>query len=262
MAGCGSAVQPAVPAGGHADVPENYPMTIVESAEHRDSMTALWTQLFETYRVPADRRKMPDLQPFTHTPQSMLGTGPINLAGTVTGDIDDERLRQIVRDFISKNAQLLGVNAPDLSLENVMDSGKLGKRFTFVQTSYSYPIVPPAGRLDMMVSPTGGLIQMSDTAIPVVDLPAQASISAADAESRVVGMTFTYGDIAGRPQSVTISDPKAVSAKRLVVYADEGETALRIWLAWEVEAGTSMTWTVFVDAVSGKIVAQRQNFQT
>ena len=260
--GCASSVQPSVPTGGQADVPENYPMTIVESAEHRDSMTALWQRLFETYGVPADRRKVPDLQPFTHTPQSILGIGPISLAGSGGAPVDDERVRQLVRDFIGKNAELLGVNAADLSLDNVMESGKLGKRFTFVQTSYSYPIVRPAGVIELMVTPAGDLIQLTDTAIPVADLPSQATVTAAQAESRVIGTTFTYGDIAGRPQSVIVSDPKAVSAKRLVVYADVGESALRIWLAWEVEAGTSLSWTVYVDAVTGKIVSQRQNFQT
>ena len=212
--------------------------------------------------MPADRRKIPDLQPFTHTPQSILGTGPINLAGAGGAVLDDERIRLLARDFITKNAQLLGVIASDLSLENVMDSGKLGKRYTFVQTSFAYPIVPPFGRIELMIAPNGDLFQLTDTAIPVADLPAQPGISAAAAASRVVGTTFTYGDIAGRPQSVTISDPAAVSAKRVVVYADEGEAALRIRLVWEVEAGTSLTWTVFVDAVTGQIVATRQNFQT
>jgi hypothetical protein len=243
-------------------VPSNYPPTIVESSEHREAMRAEWMRLFEAYGVPAERRKVPDLQPITHTPQSILGIGPLRIVAANGGQLDEERLRVLLREFIAKNAQAFGVTATKLSLEEVRDAGSFGKRYVFVQQDFAHPIVPPAGRLEIIANTAGEIVQISDTAIPVVQLPATGTVSREDAAKRVLGMTFTYGDIAGRPQSVTVSDPKEITVKDLVVYPEQLDNAVRVRLAWEVKAGTSLGWTVFVDAVTGEIVGKRQDFQT
>jgi hypothetical protein len=262
LAACGHSINTPASANGSANVPANYPPTIVESSEHLEAMRAEWARLFEAYGVPADRRKVPDLQPVTHTPQSILGIGPLRIVAAGGAQIDEERLRVLLREFIAKNAQAFGVTATKLSLEGVSDAGSFGKRYVFVQHDYSHPIVPPAGRLEIIANTAGTVVQISDTAIPVVQLPTTANVSREDAAKRVLGMTFTYGDIAGRPQNVTISDPKEIAVKDLVVYPEQLENALRIRLAWEVKAGTSLPWTVFVDAITGDIAGQRQDFQT
>jgi len=241
-------------------VPAGYPTTIVESTEHRAATAVEWTRLFESYGVPPDRRKPPDLAPFTHTPQSLLGSGPIPLANK-GASVDDDSIRLLVREFIARHAELLGVAAGTLSLESVDDVGGIGHRYTFVQSGFPYPIAPPAGRLLMIVSPTGQIVQLSDTALPSAEVPDTPRVTRAAAEKVVLGTTFTYGDKAGHPQSVTIGDATAVHATSLVVYAAETDAALSVHLAWQVDAGTGLTWTVFVDAVTGQIVGKRQNFQ-
>ena len=265
LAACGSSVRTPGPAGqgGKGGVPENYPFTVVDSKEHQDSMAAEWTRLFEAYNVPPERRKVPELNPVTHTPKSILGIGPIRLVAATGNNAppDEEKLRLLLRDFVSEHAQLLGVSAANLSLEGVTDAGKLGKRYAFVQAGYPYPIVPPAGRLEFVVNSNGEILQISDTAIPRAEMP-EPTVTREAAEQRVVGTTFTYSDIAGRRQTTTVTDPKAVAARRLVIYPEETEAALRIHVAWEVEAGAGMTWTVYVDAVTGAVIATRQNFQT
>jgi hypothetical protein len=263
FAACGSSVRTPGPSGGAEGVPDNYPMTIVESTEHRDATRAEWQRLFEAYAVPPDRRKPPDLARFTYTPRSILGAGPIKLATAAdSGTPAEQRVRLLLSEFVTKHADLLGVTANSLSLESVTDAGQVGKRYTFVQAGFAYPIEPPAGRLEFVVSPAAEIVQISDTAIPFADLPREPRVTRETAEKQVVGTTFTYGDIAGRQQSVTVSDPKTVHAMRLVVYPNETDAALTIHLAWEVEAGSGMTWTVFVDAITGQVIAKRQNFQT
>jgi hypothetical protein len=248
--------------GGNA-IPANYPPTVVESAEHRETMRAEWLRALEAYGVPPERRKAPDLAPVTHVPQSILGIGPIPLARSgAEAPPDEERVRLFLRDFIAERAQLLGVSATALSLETVTDAGGLGKRYSYVQADYRHPIAPPDGRLDIIVSPRAEIIQISDTVIPFVDLPAEPRIARDAAAKSVLGTTFTYGDIAGRPQTVTVTDPEHVEVKRLVVLPERTPEALRIRLAWEVEAGSSLTWTVYVDAVTGETISTRQNFQT
>lgn len=259
LTACGSSIQATVPSG--TDVPANYPLTLVESPEHRDAMRAEWTRLFNTYGVPADRQKVPDLTPVLHTPHSILGIGPIRLGTSATGALDDAEIRMLLRKFITDYSQLLGVVPSTLSLEGVTLVGGIGNRYTFTQNGFGHPIAPPAGRLEFMVSPSGELIQMSVTSIPQAELP-EPRLSRAAAAERVVGKTFTYGDIAGRPQTVVISDPKHVVVKGLVVYPQSTESTVAIRLCWEVEAGDGMTWTVFVDAITGETVGTNQNFQT
>jgi hypothetical protein len=262
FAACGRSVNTSVSSPGSGPVPPDYPPTIVESTEHRDAMKAEWLRLLESYGVPAERRKAPDLQPVTHTPHSILGIGPIRIGTAGAAQLDEERLRLLLRDFVAKNAQVFGVNASRLSLEGVSDGGSFGKRYSFVQQDYAHPIVPPAGRLEIIASPAGDIVQITDTAIPAVQLPTTPTVTREAAGKRVLGMTFTYGDIAGRPQSVTISDPAEISVTDLMVYPEQLETALRIRLVWVVKAGTSLGWTVYVDAVTGDVVGQRQDFQT
>jgi hypothetical protein len=261
FAACGSSVSTKVTPTGGNTVPENYPVNIVESPERRQAVVAGWERLLADYGVAAERRRVPDLNPFVYTPHSFLGSGPIRLGGG-TDAPTDERIRLLLRDFISKNADLLGVTTDRISLDQVTPAATGTKRYSFVQTGYAYPIAPPAGRLEMIVSDAGDIIQISDTAIPAVALPAEPRITREEAERRVVGTTFTYGDIAGRPQQVRVTDPAHVHAERLVVYPEETEAAMRIRLVWEVTAGEGLTWTVFVDAITGETVATRQNFQT
>ncbi len=259
LSACGAAIQTTVPSG--TDVPPNYPLTIVESPEHREVMRTEWLRLFETCGVPAERRRIPDLTPVLHTPHSILGVGPIKLGTTSSGAPGDSEIRLLLRRFIADHSQLLGVAPSALSLENVTPIGGIGSRFTFIQTGFAHPIAPPAGRLEFVVSPAGELIQMSVTAIPQTDLP-EPKLTRAAAAERVLGSTFEYGDIAGRPRTVTITDPKHVVVKDLVVYPQQTESTVAIRLCWQVEAGDGMTWTVYVDAITGQTVGTVQNFQT
>jgi hypothetical protein len=264
LTACGSSVRVPGPSGQGADgAPADYPVTVLESTEHRNAMAASWGRFFDTYGVPPDRRRIPDLAPVTHTPTSFLGIGPVRLATPAPGaTIDEEQIRLLLREFIARNGELLGVAANSLSLEGVAGAGQGAKRYEFVQANYPFPIAPPYGRLTLIVTDAGELIQIDDTAIPFGPMPREPRVTREAAQKRVVGMTFTYGDKAGREQNATVDDPAQVVVRRLVVYPELSEAALRVRLAWEVEAGSGMMWTVYVDAIDGSVVGTRQNFQT
>jgi hypothetical protein len=53
-----------------------------------------------------------------------------------------------------------------------------------------------------------------------------------------------------------------VSVKRLVVLPVEKSDAIELHLAWELIAGKSLSWTVYIDAVTGEELKVIQNFQT
>lgn len=261
LAACGSSVQTTVPSG-DSGVPADYPVSILESPERREAARAGWERLFDDYGVPSERRRIPDLNPFIYTPQSFLGSGPIPLATASAEQVDEERIRLLLREFIVKRAELLGVTPDQLSLVEVIPAATGTKRFSYTQAGYPHPIAPPSGRLEFIVTDAGQIIQIVDTAIPVVRVPTDPRISREAAQQRVVGTTFTYGDIAGRPQQVTITDVQQVRVERLVIYPEQTEAALRIRLVWEITAGEGLTWTVFLDAITGETVGTRQNFQT
>ena len=262
LAACGSSVRTTVPSGGDSSVPENYPVNILDSKERREAAVAAWQQLFKDYGVPAGGQRVPELYPFTYTPQSTLGTGPIRLVPAAGEPLDEERTRLLLRQFITERADLLGVKPENLSLDGVMNAGQNARKYVFLQAGYPHPIASPWGRLEIIVTNGGEIIQLMDTAVPVVELPVEPRIAREEAQRRVVGTTFTYGDIAGRPQTLTISDPAQVRVEQLVVYPEMTEAALRMRLVWRVMAGEGLSWTVYVDAVTGETIATVQNFQT
>jgi len=98
--------------------------------------------------------------------------------------------------------------------------------------------------------------------VPAVDLPLKPSVEPDLAAKKIVGRTFSYTDIAGRVQRTQIGAPAEVSAKRLVILPIEKGDAVEVRLAWEVTAGKSLSWTVYIDAVTGEDLRVIQNFQT
>ena len=73
---------------------------------------------------------------------------------------------------------------------------------------------------------------------------------------------FTYTDIAGREQRLEIGAADEVTVKRLVILPIQKGDAVEVHLAWEIVAGKSMTWTMYLDAMNGDELKVTQNFQT
>ena len=63
-------------------------------------------------------------------------------------------------------------------------------------------------------------------------------------------------------QELTEQIADKVTAKQLVVLPIQKGDNIEIHLAWEVTAGRSLSWTVYVDAISGDELRVAQNFQT
>jgi hypothetical protein len=60
--------------------------------------------------------------------------------------------------------------------------------------------------------------------------------------------------------SYKVRDRSEVSIKDLVVYPKPEGNRIRIHLAYPVEVGSGMTWTVYVDAITGQEIDVKQNF--
>jgi hypothetical protein len=217
--------------------------------------------MLDSYGVP---QTPPDLYPITDTPRSLLGvTGAIKLLN-YKPEPGNETLavREAMKVFIDRWRELLGVDPAAVSLINAAQSGDT-ERLTYRQANYAHPIAGNFGEMVVIVSRDGRLLQLDDRFIPVVaELPLKPTTERDLAAKKIIGKTFTYSDIAGREQRTQIGTPGEVSVKRLVVLPVEKSDAIELHLAWELVAGKSLSWTVYIDAVTGEELKVIQNFQT
>jgi hypothetical protein len=239
---------------------QNYPVTIEDSQQRREKAEREWRRMLDFYKVA---QTPPDLYPVAYTPRSLLGvTGGIKiLAAAPEPGTEGLALREAVKRFIDQWRDLIGADPLTVSLVAATDAGD-AQRLTYRQASYAFPVTGNFGEMTAIISRDGRLLQMDDRFIPVVELPQRPAIDREEAARRVVGRTFTYSDIAGRPQQVKINNPGEIKVKRVVVAPVEKSDAIEVHLAWEIVAGSSLSWTVYIDAMTGEELKVVQNFQT
>src|SRR5262249_13375900 len=237
-----------------------YPAIIKDSTERRAKAEREWRQMLDSYGVA---QTPPDLHPIIWTPRSLLGiSGGIKIMNVPPeATVDQLTLREAMRSFIDRWRDLIGADPSSVSLVSGDQSDNI-QRLTYRQANYAYPVAGNAGEMTAVVSQDGRLLQLDDRFIPRVDLPAAPTVQREAAARRLKGRTFVYTDLAGQEQRATIGSVDEVAVKRLVVLSIEKGDAIEIHLAWEIIAGKQLSWTVYIDAVSGEELRVAQNFQT
>jgi hypothetical protein len=239
---------------------KNYPAVIRDSTERREKAEREWRRMLDAYSV---QQTPPDLNPISYTPRSLLGVpGGIQLL-TAKPEPGSESiaLREAVKGFIDRWRELLGADPSAVSLVGGNNSDTV-QRLTYRQVNYLFPVAGNFGEMAAVVSADGRLMQLDDRFIPVVELPIRPQIEREAAQKRVAGRTFTYSDIAGREQRTQIGSLDEVSVKRVVILPIEKSDMIEVHLAWEIIAGKSLSWTVYIDAINGEELKVVQNFQT
>lgn len=251
----GCKVSPGVP----GTTKQDYPASIRDSPDRRAKAEREWRKLLDVYKVP---QTPPDLNPIIHTPRSLLGvSGGIKIVSDAGSLHDDLALREAMKAFIERWRELLGADPSSLSLVTVDESAGSYK-LTYRQASYPFPIAGNYGEMIAVIRSDGRLMQLDDRLIPVVDVPVKPSTDREAIAKGLIGRSFTYADFAGREQQVTIAALDEIAVKRLVVLPIEKGDALELRVAWEIEAGKSLVWTVYVDALTGDELKVTQNFRT
>jgi hypothetical protein len=238
---------------------KSYPATIQPSPEKQEQAEREWRRLLELQSLPA---LPPDLDPITHTPRS-LSTLPNGIKLTTTSPAAGSEtiaIREAARRFLDRWRDLLRADPQAVSLiKNDTTNGI--HRLTFKQADYPFPVAGGYGELVMVIASDGTLRQLEDRFIPVVELPFTPVITRDVVVERVANRVFRYADIAGREQQARIPASE-VSVKGLVIVPVEKNNRLEVYLAWEVVAGASRSWTVYLDAIEGLEVKVVQNFTT
>ena len=239
---------------------QNYPVVIEDSPTRREKAEREWRRMLDFYKV-ADTP--PDLYPVIYTPRSALGVaGGIKiLAAPPEPGTEVMALREAVKRFMDQWRDLIGADPLTVSLVAASDAAG-AQRLTYRQASYAFPIAGNFGEMTAIISRDGRLMQIDDRFIPIVEIPQRPAIDREEAARRVVGRTFTYSDIAGRSQQVKINNAAEIKVKRVVVAPVEKTDTIEVHLAWEIVAGSSLSWTVYIDAMTGEELKVVQNFQT
>ena len=239
---------------------QNYPVMIKDSADQRAKAEREWRRMLDSYGVA---QTPPDLYPITDTPRSLLGvSGAIQLLGAKPEPGTEAfALRVAMKLFIDRWRDLLAADPATISLVSDDASGDTS-RLRYRQGNYAYPVAGNFGEMVAVVSHDGKLMQLDDRFIPVVDLPLKPKTERDVAAKKVVGKVFSYTDVAGREQRLEISAASEVTVKRLVILPIQKGDAVEVHLAWEIVAGKSMSWTMYLDAITGDELKVAQNFQT
>jgi hypothetical protein len=247
---------------------QNYPPVIEDTPQRRQAAFEAWNKLLAEFQLPETR---PELEPVLNTPRAlppeMAGRISIQTKSGVFGELEaKEALRRFIErasgalfpNHINGSAQS-SVGLKDLSLDSFADDGSF-YRAVYRQANYPFPVSGGYGELRLAVGKNGMLLQLNSRIIPAFDLPARAEIAPQSLVDKMVGREFGYTNIAGQPMSYKVASRSEVSVKDLVVYPKQEGNRITIHLAYPVEAGQGMTWTVYVDAVTGQEIDVKQNF--
>jgi hypothetical protein len=241
--------------------PQNYPPVIEDSDERREAAKEAWKKFLAEFRLP--EKAEPDFEPVLMTPRAL----PMELAGqivlhTKAGAFGEMEAKEALRRLIERAGKVLTGNTlglKDLSLVSFTSDGAF-YRATYQQMNYQRPIADGYGELSFVAGKDGMLLQWSSRIIPVFDLPARAEITPPSIVEKMIDREFKYANIAGQPMSYKVTQRSEVSVKDLVVYPKLEGARIEIHLAYPVEVGSGMTWTVYVDAINGREIGVKQNF--
>lgn len=264
VAGCAPARDPAVSvtqAGRSA-----YPPAIEQSSNRQQQAENAWREFMSANGVDP---VVPELHPILATPRSLPSTVAQRIRiSTSAGTVDVEQVKNSLRSFISKNLELIAgekgdptLTMQDLSLVRLVDEGNFF-RATYRQMSYPFPLANGFGELQVTVSRDGRLLQLSSRLLPAIEFTVSPQVEIARIAAGLRGRQLTYSGIDGRPLQYRVETAEEIRVLDPVIYPREEEGRILLHLAYPVEVGTSMRWTVYIDAITGQEIEIRQNFNT
>jgi hypothetical protein len=247
---------------------QDYPPVIEDTLERRQAALGAWKKLLAEFQLP---EVMLDPEPVLSVPRAL----PPEMAGRIAlqakaGAFGELEAKEALRRFIERASGVLfppqtngsapgSISLKDLSLVSFADDGGV-YRAVYRQSNYPFPISGGYGELKLDAGKNGTLLQVNSRIIPTLDLPTRAEITPQSLVDKMVDREFSYTNIAGQPLSYKVTNRSEVSVKDLVVYPKREGNRITIHLAYPVEAGQGMTWTVYVDAVTGQEIEVKRNF--
>ena len=263
-AGACAAFQPTDPNGPRSNEPL-YPVELSEVGPRLEEASLAWYQLSQRYGLP--RKTEANLHPYTATIQSLppnMGAS-IHLpkVGSQTNPTEEET-RESLRRFIVEWQRLIGAQPDQLSLVERTDEPSGIKVARYEQRPFRYPLRGGYGTVVIRFRSDGQIVEFSSNCIPNADrLQATLAgltpkITSDEAVNHIKTQPLTVTDVNGRQQSFSLPANAIVEAQQLVVYAQPSKdppSGLQIRLAWETDITNGPIKKVYLDAISGEIIA-------
>lgn len=263
LGGACAAFRPADPNGPPAEV-RLYPVGLADPAARLEEASLAWYQISQQNGLP--ERTEANLDPYTATIQSLPPNLPvaITLPKVGTGaEHTEEQTRESLRRFISEWRRLIGAAPEELSLVERVDEASGVKLARYEQRPFRYPLRGGYGNLTIRFRENGQLVAISSNCLPNAER-LQATLNAAnpqitgeEAVNSLKSQPFTFTNATGQ-QSITLPANVVLESRQLVVYAlpPPGETTgLELHLAWEINVNNGPVKTIYIDAVSGQVIA-------
>ncbi|HKX31178.1 MAG TPA: hypothetical protein VJ302_26045 [Blastocatellia bacterium] len=263
MGACGAPVQNAVsaPEGSRAV----YPPVIEDTPARQEEVQEAWKNLLTELKLPVERL---ELEPVIDTPRAL----PMNLTGQInlkkTGVFGEMEAKDALRNFIERTKGILTgdpksttLTLKDLSLVSFSDDGTF-YRAAYHQATYPFPMANGYGELRLTVDKNGKLLQWGSTLIPQFELPVTPEIKPGQIVDRLINTEFEYTNFAGQPQRYKVTKREEIVIKDTVIFPRLEGQKITVHLAFAVEVGKGMTWTVYFDAINGQRLGEKQNFAT
>ncbi|HSB26546.1 MAG TPA: hypothetical protein VLE19_01765 [Pyrinomonadaceae bacterium] len=262
MALCSCAVlQPADVNGPRTNLPA-YPIVASDPANFETTSVA-WHQLAQRYALP--QGSIADFQPVTGTIRSV----PSNLGGSIflpkvsaAQTPTEEDTRESLRRFIMEWKGLIGADPHQLSLVERTDSGTL-KTARYEQRPFRYPLRGPFGSLIIRFQADRRVIDISSTCIPDADHLQGAltaltpAITGEEAATLVNQASLTINTDSAKQGAITLPPTASVDVRQLVAYAQlsQDQQKVELHLAWEIDVTNGPIKTIYLDAISKKVLA-------
>ncbi|MDX2041695.1 MAG: hypothetical protein SF097_10610 [Acidobacteriota bacterium] len=237
-----------------------YPPIIEDTPIRQQAAHEAWKKFLAELGLPDAKA---DLMPVLNSPRAL----PAELAGqiklkTASDKFGEMEVKEALRQFIERFGSVLcsdPVSLRDLSLVSFADEGKFF-RVAYWQANYAYQIAEPYGELRFVIAKTGDLLQWNSSLLPAVSLPTRSEIKPQAIYEKLLGRQFSHTTISGQPQTYKASSREAIKIGDLIVYPKLEGNRLELHLTYPVVVGNGMTWTVFMDAITGEELGVKQNF--
>ncbi|MFN0124902.1 MAG: hypothetical protein ACKV2V_30730 [Blastocatellia bacterium] len=249
---------------------------IPASAQRQQTIEEKWRQLLAEYGLPDG---VPELEPILLTPRAlpagMAGRINLNLQNNLNpqnNTLDATQARETLRRFLARAGGLLcgdtretALSLKDLSLVTFGDEGTM-YRAVYQQMNMPLPLAGGYGGMTILMSKKGLLLQLQSRIVsPLLvsgEIHSRPGVSPQQATDTLMGRVFSYSNAAGQPVNYKVEQRDAIDVRELVILPRVDNDRMLLHLAWRVEVGRGMTWTVYIDALSGAELDVRQNFQT
>ena len=241
-----------------------YPILMIEDSERQEATAVALMRLASGNAGVSSAR----LQPVTGTVLSLPARPTTPLYLTKLGAdavMTEEETRESLRRFITQWQELIGSDPAKLSLVSRIDQPDGVKLAIYEQRPFRYPIRGGYGKLQISFGADRRIINVMSSCIPDADEIQSAltgltlKLKAEDAVAQVRDAKgFKYFDATGNNQTVTLLGSSDVVARGLTTYVIPARgrvDTLEFHLAWELEITNATVKFVYVDAVTGDIVA-------